>query len=246
MRMLLVADLHYRLPHLDWVTAVAGGYDLVVLAGDHLDISSPVSIEVQIAALRVAMTDLAGRSRLAVCSGNHDLNTRTPSGEKTADWLAPLREVGAAVDGDSVTIGNTTVTVLGWWDGPVAREEFEAQLEARAKAQLEAQAPDDSRWIWVYHSPPQGPLAWTGSRHFGDPVIADWVQRWQPTAVLMGHIHQAPFTPDGSWIDRLGATWLFNAGKQIGPVPAHIELDLDAAMARWFSYQGLDERRLTQ
>ena len=238
MRILLVSDLHYRLPHLDWVAGVASEYDLVVLAGDHVDISSPVSVEVQITALRVAMSDLAARSRLVVCSGNHDLNTRNDQGEKTADWLAPLREVGAVVDGDTVTIGTTTVTVLGWWDGPVAQQELEAQLEAHA--------PDTSRWIWVYHSPPHGPLAWTGSRHFGDPVIADWIRRWRPTAVLMGHIHQAPFTPDGSWIDRVGPTWLFNAGKQIGPVPAHIEVDLDAATARWISSEGIDERSLPQ
>lgn len=238
MRLLLVADLHYRLPHLDWVAGVAADYDAVVLAGDHVDIASPVSVEVQIAALKVGMSDLATRSHLVVCSGNHDLNTRNASGEKTADWLAPLREVGAAVDGDTVDIDGVVVTVLGWWDGPAAQAELEAQLAAVATG--------GRPWIWVYHSPPHGPLAWTGSRHFGDPVIAEWIERWRPTAVLMGHIHQAPFTPEGGWIDRLGETWLFNAGKQIGPVPAHIELDLDAGTARWSSFDHLDERDLGQ
>ena len=38
-RILLTSDLHYTLPHLDWVVRVAPSYDLVVLAGDHLDIS---------------------------------------------------------------------------------------------------------------------------------------------------------------------------------------------------------------
>jgi Icc-related predicted phosphoesterase len=236
MRLLLVSDLHYRLPHLDWVASVADRFDAVVLAGDHVDIASPVGAEVQIAALRVAFGDLATRCRLVVCSGNHDLNTRNASGEKAADWLAPLRADGVVVDGDTVTIGDTVVTVLGWWDGPVARAELEAQLEAVA--------PGDRRWVWVYHSPPQGPLAWTGSRHFGDPVVAEWIDRWRPAAVLMGHIHQAPFTPDGAWIDRVGTTWLFNPGKQIGPVPSHVELDLDAGTARWVSYERVDERRL--
>jgi Icc-related predicted phosphoesterase len=237
MRILLASDLHYRLPHLDWITSVAGDFDAVVLAGDHMDVASPVGPEVQIAALRASLADLAARTRLFVCSGNHDLNTRNASGEKTADWLDALRAAGAVVDGDSLQVGEVTVTVLGWWDGPVAREQLEQQLAAVDRT--------DGPWVWVYHSPPHGPLAWTGSQHFGDPVLAGWIERWRPTAVLTGHIHQAPFTPDGSWCTTVGETWLFNAGKQIGPVPAHIELDLEAGTARWASYLGVDERRLT-
>ena len=29
-------------------------------------------------------------------------------------------------------------------------------------------------------------------------------------------------------------TWVFNAGKQVGPVPPHITLDTDAGTADWF------------
>ena len=237
MRILLVSDLHYTLPHYDWVASVADRFDVVVLAGDHVDIVSPVGIDAQIVALRATLAGIAARTRLLVCSGNHDLNTRSPAGEKTADWLDPLRAAGAVVDGDTVEVGDVRFTIVGWWDGPVAQAEVDEQLAAAAPT-------DGRRWMWVYHSPPHGPLAWTGSKHFGDPVIAGWIERWRPTAVLMGHIHQAPFTPDGAWLDRLGPTWLFNAGKQVGPVPAHIEIDLDEAVARWISYQGTDEREL--
>ena len=40
MRGLLVSDLHYALKQFDWVHAVADRFDLVVIAGDSLDISS--------------------------------------------------------------------------------------------------------------------------------------------------------------------------------------------------------------
>jgi Icc-related predicted phosphoesterase len=236
MRILLVSDLHYALPHYDWVASVADRFDGVVLAGDQLDVVSPVPIDAQIVALRATLADLAGRTRLLVCSGNHDLNTRNASGEKTTDWLAVLRDAGAAVDGDTVEIGGTLFTVIGWWDGPVAQAEVEQQLAAVEVG--------PRPWVWVYHSPPHGPLAWTGSRHFGDPIVSEWIERWRPTAVLTGHIHQAPFTPDGSWIARSGSTWLFNAGKQIGPVPAHIELDFDQATARWVGLTGHEDRAL--
>ena len=54
---------------------------------------------------------------------------------------------------------------------------------------------------------------------------AELIERHAPDAVLCGHIHEAPFKPDGSWIERRGRTWLFNAGRQIGDVPARIEID---------------------
>ena len=42
MQILLVSDLHYKLKQLDWIVSVAGDFDLVVAAGDLLDIASIV------------------------------------------------------------------------------------------------------------------------------------------------------------------------------------------------------------
>ena len=56
--------------------------------------------------------------------------------------------------------------------------------------------------------------------------------------VLSGHVHQSPFIADGSWFDRIGNTWLFNVGQQMGRPPAHIMLDLDRNKAYWFSAYG--------
>jgi Icc-related predicted phosphoesterase len=62
--------------------------------------------------------------------------------------------------------------------------------------------------------------------------------------VFSGHIHNAPFYPDGSWIDRIGETWVFNPGRQIGPRPTSIVFDLDAMTAEWFSLESESLRRL--
>ena len=59
-----------------------------------------------------------------------------------------------------------------------------------------------------------------------------------------GHIHEAPFKSGGSWVDRVGDTWLFNAGRQIGDVPATIEIDFDRRTARWASLAGIEDRDL--
>jgi len=52
MRCLVVADLHYSLPQFDWVLAVAPHFDLVIVAGDALDIGSLVDFRAQIAVVR--------------------------------------------------------------------------------------------------------------------------------------------------------------------------------------------------
>ena len=47
MRLLAVADLHYSLPQFDWVLEVAADFDVVVLAGDLLELGSIVDRRAQ-------------------------------------------------------------------------------------------------------------------------------------------------------------------------------------------------------
>lgn len=237
MRVLLTSDLHYQLRQYDWLIRAAPRYDAVVIAGDHIDGFLPVPPQVQIAALSASFAAIARQSRLLVCSGNHDLNARSQAGEKTADWLSPARDTALAVDGDTVLIGATLFTVCPWWDGPVASRGVEDLLD-----QASAQRQRD--WVWIYHAPPESALSWTGKRHFGDPLLPQLIRRHSPTAVLCGHIHEAPFRSNGSWVDRIGDTWLFNAGRQIGEIPAHVEIDLGTRQARWLSLAGVEQRSL--
>ncbi len=65
-------------------------------------------------------------------------------------------------------------------------------------------------------------------------ISSNWIARHQPDIVLTGHIHQAPWTEGGSWHDRLGDTRVFNAGHQIGAIPAHIRVDTSTGTADWF------------
>ena len=237
MRILLTSDLHYKLRQYDWLIGAAAAFDAVVIAGDHIDAMSPVPAQVQIAALSASIGAVARQRPLLVCSGNHDLNGWNTAGEKTADWFNGMRSDIVVVDGDTTRIGDTLFTVCPWWDGPHARAGVERMLESAAALRT-------GRWIWVYHAPPEGLLSWTGKRHYGDPVLAALVKRHQPTAVLCGHIHEAPFKTNGSWIDRIDDTWLFNAGRQIGDIPARVEIDFAAGTARWVSLAGIDEKAL--
>jgi len=237
-RILLVSDLHYTLPQLDWVVHVAPSFDLVVLAGDHLDISSAVSLDAQSVVILKYLMLLQAAGRVAVSSGNHDLTGPDAQGEQSALWLAEAHRAGVPTDGDSLLIGDTLVTICPWWDGPSGRAAQEAQF---ATAALRRPA----RWVWVYHWPPLGSrTCWTGRRHYGDADIGGWIAEHRPDMVLTGHVHEPPFKPTGAWADRIGDTWVFNAGRQIGPVPAHIEIDLAAGSAMWRSMLGAEDLRL--
>ena len=234
MRILLVSDLHYNLPQLDWVVGAGPDHDLVVVAGDSLNIASPVPLDAQSVVILEYLALLDGSTTVAVSSGNHDLTGPDAAGEQSALWLAEARAAGVPTDGDSLEVGDTLVTICPWWDGPVGRAEVAAQL-ARDAARRPA------HWVWVYHWPPLGsPTCWTGRKDYGDPDLAGWIDEHHPDVVLTGHVHESPFKVDGSWIDRIGSTWVFNAGNQIGRVPARVEIDLEEGRATWLSILGTE------
>jgi Icc-related predicted phosphoesterase len=227
MRCLVVADLHYTLPQFDWLLSAAPQFDLVIFAGDALDIASLVDFRAQIIVVRKYLTRLAGLTRVILCSGNHDLDGRNAEGEKISRWVAEAREFGIACDGESLTIGDTLFTVCPWWDGPMVRQRIDTQLREAAAGRL-------TRWIWVHHAPPaNSPISWGGKRYFGDVELVQWIRSHQPSMVISGHVHQSPFIPDGSWFDQVGTTWVFNAGRLPGRPPVFIVLDIDAGTAFW-------------
>jgi hypothetical protein len=79
-----------------------------------------------------------------------------------------------------------------------------------------------------------------GKRHIGDEELAAWLHQYGPDVVFTGHIHQSPFVKDGSWVDRIGHTWVFNPDRQIGLQPARELFDGEAAEALWLSLAGAE------
>lgn len=238
MRILFVADLHYTLKQLDWMVDQASRYDAVAIGGDLLDLGSSLDLDIQIVVMEKYFERLQRETVLIVGSGNHDGDSRNLADESVAAWLRTAKAPRVYVDGDSAEFSGVLITVCPWWDGPVSRAEVEALLERDA-------AKPKSRWIWIHHAPPdRSPVSWTGRRFGGDEFLVKWIDRFQPEAVLSGHIHNAPFHSRGSWIDRLGKTWVFNPGRQIGPHPTCLEFDLERMTATWLSMEGQEVRQL--
>lgn len=238
MKILFVADLHYALKQFDWLTARAGNFDLAVIGGDLLDLSSALELDVQIVVVEKYLNRLRERTPLLVCSGNHDCTARTEAGECACRWLLDCKAERLFVDGDSVEVGDTLITICPWWDGPVSQAQLEEQL-------TQAAARRKSKWIWINHAPPNNsPVSWTGKKYGGDESLIKWIERFEPDLVLSGHIHNAPFVNKGSWIDRFGKTWVFNPGRQIGPNPTYLILDLEKMTVEWESLEGQGSQQL--
>ena len=233
MRYLVSSDLHYGLVQLDWIAEQAPDFDAVVLAGDHLDVAGHADVKAQIALLSAYLDSLADHTTIIANSGNHDLTSRRDHGEKAAVWLDDLDD-RVVTDGASTNVGDDLISVCAWWEGPITQAELEAQLHDDA-----SRRPDGGRWIWVYHSPPDAsPTSWSGRRHYGDEVLNRLIDEHHPDLVLTGHVHESPFHPDGSWHDRIGTTLVCNAGRQQGPVPAHLIVDTGADEIMWWSFEG--------
>lgn len=231
-RYLVASDLHYSLPQLDWIADQAADFDAVVLAGDHLDVAGRAELGAQVALVTAYLGRLADRTSVIANSGNHDLTARRDDGEKSAAWMRRI-DARVATDGACVHVGDDVVSVCTWWEGPVTRAELEEQLARDATTDRVG------RWIWVYHGPPDhSPTSWSGSRNYGDDVLNRLIGEHGPDIVLTGHVHEAPFRPDGSWHDEIDRTLVLNAGRQPGPIPAHLILDTGADEVTWWSLEG--------
>jgi Icc-related predicted phosphoesterase len=238
MRLLVAADLHYSLPQFDWVLNSADQFDLVILAGDQLDLSSLVDGRAQAMVVQKYVELLQAKTRVMLCSGNHDLDSRGANGEKTAAWISNFNNRGIPADGQAIVIDGVLFSICPWWDGPLAREGIKEQLARDALKRAGA-------WFWVHHAPPdKSPTSWSGARYMGDVELLQWIEQYKPDMVFSGHVHQSPFTKAGSWVDRIGDTWVFNAGHQFGSPPAYIVLDTVSNEAVWMSAAGIQSVRL--
>jgi Icc-related predicted phosphoesterase len=235
MKLLAVADLHFSLPQLDWVAQQAEHREAVIIAGDLLDISGHLDLDSQITIATKYLRNISTKTRLLVCSGNHDGDERNAQQEFVARWLQRVRATGLTADGAGTELDGLRVSVCPWWDGPATRAAMQDFLRAERAA---ATGP----WLWVHHAPPDGlGVSWTGKEHAGDTFLGALITELAPDFVVSGHIHNSPFRRGGTWAAKTGRTWVFNPGRQSGAPPAFIELDTTARIARWVSQAGVDE-----
>ena len=131
MRILVVSDLHYRLPHFDWLVEASPAGRRGGDRGRPRRRRQPGPPRRADRRHRQYLKRLAERTTVLVASGNHDLDGPGWHGEQVATWLRRIQQSGLHVDG----VGRRRrhpFTVCPWWDGPVTRDEVGVQLAGAA------------------------------------------------------------------------------------------------------------------
>lgn len=174
MKILHVADLHFRRGWFDWVASCGRKFELIVIAGDLQDAFSSTSMHEQAKAIRKWLLSLERPT--IVCSGNHDFWVGDPRVTKDVfaegGWLRNLRGQGSivGVDGALVRRHDVLAAVNGWLQVPDLDEPVD---------------------LLVTHAPPSGCACASGAegRDVGDPDLWPALQEYPPTILLCGHIH---------------------------------------------------------
>jgi DNA repair exonuclease SbcCD nuclease subunit len=113
MKILLTADLHYRLPWFQWLIDQGPEYDLVCIAGDFLDIFHTEPRMNQAQKASAFLNELAKVTRVAVCSGNHDDAGHLITADRVPvyEWFARLGDHAKIItDGVTRLVENLVVT----------------------------------------------------------------------------------------------------------------------------------------
>ncbi len=200
MTILHVSDLHFNRRWYHWLIEGAPRHDLLVVAGDLLDLNSP--------ALHARQADWVARwtrdltAPACLCSGNHDLEWDA-RGQRWAParWLRNLAGPRVAVDGQ-------TVTLRGWSVLNIA-------LTMRPKG-----GPAD---VWVTHVPPHRARVARDQhgRDAGDPELRTALRRHAPRLVLCGHVHEP-----ARWCEQEASVLLLNPGRsRDARFPNHIVIE---------------------
>jgi Icc-related predicted phosphoesterase len=213
MDILLTADLHSKLTWFGWLESQAEKYELIGIAGDLLDLFSSVDPKTQSIAATAFLRRLSGKTKVAVCSGNHDsidylANTRAAA----PLWLSELRGIKNLItDGQTECVKNSlVVTTLPHIDAidPLRVLLLESSTIAREK-----QIP----WLVLNHIPPA--MKATDAEEAKAVML---IKEFQPSYWFSGHVHNILYD-GGTWKSQLGKTTLLNAGQRLdAKIPNYI------------------------
>ena len=236
MRVLLVSDLHYDLRKLDWVLAESAGVDLLVLAGDLLDIASAVPLDAQIAVvLEYLRASPSARPRWCARATTTSTTATRPARRRPRG--SPRRGPdGVAVDGDSVTVGRL--------DGDGLRVVGGAGDAGGAGSRSSTRPAGRARTVDVGLARARRRVRCPGRAHATTATRScrGSSTLHRPDVVLCGHIHQAPFVPRGAWVERRGDDVAVQRWPPARPDPdERLHRPHERSRASWWSFDGTGE-----
>jgi Icc-related predicted phosphoesterase len=208
MRILHTADFHHNLGWFDWLIAQQTKFDLLVLAGDLLDMRAPgreYPLSTQVKAVRKKLAAL--KTPAAVCTGNHDIWMTNPIATDVwaeGGWLKNCRRENLWIDGDTFKFMDEHIAVVKY---------------------------NTDRWparatIVVVHNPPKNLKTAVSAGNkidFGSHDVARDLVQNRPDFILCGHVHNPV-----AWMDSWENTTVLNPGFGTGAAPNHIIIDTES------------------
>jgi predicted MPP superfamily phosphohydrolase len=226
MKLLVTADLHFRLHWFRWLIEQAPDFDLVCIAGDLLDMFKSETRLEQAREITRLVRELADIVPVAVCSGNHDNAGRLASHDRASvyEWFIDLgTHRNIITDGSTRKLGNLIVTAIPYH---CSRQEKSIWLDRGSTVRKQIRMP----WIVLHHVPPKN-----GSGVSGEELeAAGLLATYRPDYFVSGHDHAYPYTSGQSWNQKLGESRLLVAGQLLGaPFPNHIKLNTGSGELSW-------------
>ena len=226
MKLLITADLHFRLHWFRWLIEQAPDFDLVCIAGDLLDMFKSETRMEQAREITRLVRELAAIVPVAVCSGNHDNAGRLASHDRASvyEWFIDLgTHRNIITDGSTRKLENLIVTAIPYH---CSRQEKSIWLDRGSTIRTQTGMP----WIVLHHVPPK-----TGSGVSGEESeAAGLLAAYRPDYFVSGHDHAFPYTTRQSWKQKLGESRLLVAGQLLGaPFPNHIKLNTGSGELSW-------------
>src|ERR1700675_1059553 len=226
MRLLVPADLHFRIRWFRWLIEKAPSYDLVCIAGDLLDMFNPETRLEQARQVRTLIRELADIVPVAICSGNHENAGRLASHDRASlyEWFIDLGTHGNIItDGSTRKLENLIVTTIPYH---CSRQEKSIWLDRGSTIRRQTGIP----WIVLHHVPAKTGLGVSGE----ESEAAELLVAYPPDYFVSGHDHAFPYTSGQSWNQKMGESRLLVPGQLLkAPFPNYIKLDTESRELSW-------------
>jgi Icc-related predicted phosphoesterase len=226
MKLLITADLHFRLQWFRWLIEQAPDFDLVCISGDLLDMFKSETRLEQAREVQTLVKELADVVPVALSSDNHDNAGRLVLHDRASvyEWFIELgNHRNIITDGSTRKLENLIVTTIPYH---CSGQEKSIWLDRGSTIRRQTGMP----WVILHHVPAKNGLGVSGE----ESEAAELLETYRPDYFVSGHDHGFPYTTGQSWNQRLSESRLLVPGQLLSAlIPNYIKVNTKSGEVSW-------------